>query len=414
MFNEKPLRTNWTGTRTVRCTKVRTQHDIAHITTSTTAHCTTSSDITTRRHGVSPRFHNFDSFCFQPLQTADRLAQSGVATKLRSRFEFLRCVLTWVGDAWRRAVGHILTWVGDAWRGIGVTERDVLATDTTEPASTANTQAGRLRLFPNPLQSLGSDGKPKVKGVESMNRAAVYISLVVVLCNYDPTCPAAEPDWIDFAVGKSLDVFRGKPSGWYFAESVAVNDKNAKLLTGQPGNGILVNGEKGRSPDLYTKQEFGDVEIHLEFLMPKGSNSGLKFHGVYEIQLCDSFGKTTLTGSDCGGIYPRAETKPKYHHIDKGIAPKLNACKSPGEWQSLDVVFLAPRFGNDGKRSANAKIVKAMLNGQTIHENQELATPTGNNWQKQEKAKGPLMFQGDHGPVAFRNVKVRAIASAKP
>jgi hypothetical protein len=138
----------------VRCTKGRTQHDIAHITTSTTAHCTTSSDITTRRHGVSPRFHNFDSFCFQPLQTADRLAQSGVATKLRFRFESLRNVLTWVGDAWRRAVGHILTWVGDAWRravghiltwvgdawrctwrDAGVTERDVPAADGTKLAA---------------------------------------------------------------------------------------------------------------------------------------------------------------------------------------------------------------------------------------------------------------------------------------
>jgi len=120
MVNEKLLRTTWTGARTVRCTKGRTEHDIAHITTSTTAHCTTSSDITTRRHGVSPRFHNFDSFCLRPLQSADRLAQSGVATKLRFRFESLRCVLTWVGDAWRRAVGHILTWVGYAWRSADV------------------------------------------------------------------------------------------------------------------------------------------------------------------------------------------------------------------------------------------------------------------------------------------------------
>ena len=123
MANEKPLRTNWTSTRTVRCTKGRTPHDIAHITTSTTSQCLTSSDITTRRHGVSPRFHNFDSFCLQPLQTVDRLAQSEVAEKLRSWFECLRCVLTWVGDAWRRAVGHILTWVGDAWRCIGAVRR---------------------------------------------------------------------------------------------------------------------------------------------------------------------------------------------------------------------------------------------------------------------------------------------------
>lgn len=235
-------------------------------------------------------------------------------------------------------------------------------------------------------------------------RSVLALLLAFVLVDYTT---ADQPDWIDLNVGKSLDAFRGKPQCWYFAESVTVHEKNPKQLYGVKGEGILINGEKGRCPDLYTKQEFGDVEVHLEFMMPKGSNSGLKFHGVYEIQLCDSFGKKTVSGDDCGGIYPRAELKPKYHHIDKGIAPKVNACKAPGEWQTLEAVFLAPRFDTNGKKTANARIVKATLNGQLIHENQELETPTGNNWQKPEKPTGPLMLQGDHGPVAFRNVRVR-------
>ena len=69
----------------------------------------------------------------------------------------------------------------------------------------------------------------------------------------------------------------------------------------------------------------------------------------------------------------------------------------------------APRFDKDGKKTANARIVKATLNGQVIHENVELLTPTGHNYTKPEMATGPLMLQGDHGPVAFRNVKVRAV-----
>ena len=103
----------------------------------------------------------------------------------------------------------------------------------------------------------------------------------------------------------------------------------------------------------------------------------------------------------------RAEQKPRYHHIDDGIAPRLNACKAPGEWQTLEAIFRSPRFDRNGKKIANAKIVHATLNGQLIHEDQELLTPTGNNWNKKERSSGPLMLQGDHGPVAFRNVKIR-------
>gem|GEM_PF-966493 len=73
--------------------------DIAHITTSNTAHCATSNGITTQHQGDSLQHHNYDCFCLQPLQSADRLAQSGVGTKQQSRFESSRCFLTLVGDA---------------------------------------------------------------------------------------------------------------------------------------------------------------------------------------------------------------------------------------------------------------------------------------------------------------------------
>lgn len=218
---------------------------------------------------------------------------------------------------------------------------------------------------------------------------------------------AGEKPWIDLTGGDPAQVWKGKYSAWSRADSVSLDAKNPKRLAFKPGNAIWVNGEKGRAPDLYTKQSFGDLEIHVEFLIAKGSNSGVKFHGVYEIQIIDSFGAKKLTGDSCGGIYPRAETKPRYHHIDEGIAPKVNACKAPGEWQTLEATFLSPRFDASGKKIANARIVRATLNGQLIHENQELLTPTGNNWNRKEVASGPFMLQGDHGPVAFRNVKVR-------
>jgi hypothetical protein len=217
--------------------------------------------------------------------------------------------------------------------------------------------------------------------------------------------------WRDLVTEKPGEVFAGKVGGWYPADSVEIDAGNERRLTGKPGKGILVNGKAGREPDLTTKESFGDVELELEFLMPKRSNSGVKFHAVYEIQLCDSFGKKgTLTGEDCGGIYPRANLLPVYKHIDKGIAPKVNACKEPGTWQKLTAIFISPRFDADGKKTANARIVKATLNGTTIHEDVELKTPTGNNWEKKEKDKGPILIQGDHGPVAYRNVRVRPYA----
>ena len=223
------------------------------------------------------------------------------------------------------------------------------------------------------------------------------------------TCHADETKWIELTDGKSLAAWAGKTDGWSWAESVRLGDKNSKLLAFSGSGAILVNGEKGRARDLITKQKFTDVEVHVEFLIAKGSNSGIKFHAVYEVQILDTFGKKDLTGDSCGGIYPRAEMKPLYHHIDDGIAPRVNAAKPAGEWQTLDVVFRSPRVDAEGKKTANAKIVKATLNGQLVHENQELKTPTGTNWTKKEVAEGPFMLQGDHGPVAFRNVRIREL-----
>jgi hypothetical protein len=233
-------------------------------------------------------------------------------------------------------------------------------------------------------------------------RLAVVLTLLAPL-----PLAAADTPWAELFAGDRLDAFAGKADGWAWAKAVTLDPANPKRLKFEPGSGVLVNGEKGTARDLYTKDQYGDLEVHVEFLIARGSNSGVKFHGHYEIQITDSAGKTDLTGDDCGGIYPRAELKPRYRYLDKGIAPKVNAANGPGEWQTLDATFLAPRFGKDGKKTANARIVRATLNGQVIHENQELQTPTGHNHVRPEVATGPLMLQGDHGPVAFRNVKVR-------
>jgi hypothetical protein len=213
---------------------------------------------------------------------------------------------------------------------------------------------------------------------------------------------------------KAPDVWRGPTKGWETAGDVSLSLDNPRLLVGKPGAGVFFNGPKGRARDLLTKQAFSDVEVRLEFLIAKGSNSGVKFEGLYEIQILDSWGKKKLTGEDCGGVYPRAELLPRYRYLDQGVPPRTNACKRPGEWQTLHAIFQAPRFDGTGKKVANARFVKVVLNGQVIHEDVELKWATGHKWKAKEIATGPLLLQGDHGPVAFRNVRVRPyVAPAK-
>lgn len=216
-----------------------------------------------------------------------------------------------------------------------------------------------------------------------------------------------QADWTSLSTS-DFSAWQDSPKEfWKSAGSIGLDPDNQKKLLAKGGDSILYNNQTGKTRNLLSKMKFGDIELHLEFMVAKNSNSGVKFHGHYEIQIMDSFGKPAASGDVCGGVYPRAELKPKYHHIDKGVAPLVNAAKPAGEWQTLEAVFLAPRFDADGKKTASARLVKAMLNGKLIHDNVELKTPTGNLWTAKEMAEGPLLLQGDHGPVAFRNVKVR-------
>src|SRR5262249_23005472 len=145
--------------------------------------------------------------------------------------------------------------------------------------------------------------------------------------------------------------------------------------------------------DLYTEEKFGDCVVELEVMIPQGSNSGVYLMGEYEVQVLDSYGKKPLTSGDMGGIYGTA-------------APLLNAAKKPGEWQKFVLEFRAPRF-KGGKKVANATFVKVLLNGKLLHEDVEVKKPTPGGLTGKEGPTGPLLLQGDHGPVAFRNILVK-------
>ena len=159
---------------------------------------------------------------------------------------------------------------------------------------------------------------------------------------------------------------------------------------GGPGVRQLINASSG--VDLYSEEKFGDCIIDIEFMVPKGSNSGIYVMGEYEVQILDSYGRTKVGPGDLGGLYGAA-------------APKINASKKPGEWQRFIIDFKAPRFEGE-KRVGKATFLKVTLNDQVIHENVEMKGPTPSGVTGKEAATGPLMFQGDHGPVAFRNIKI--------
>ena len=170
------------------------------------------------------------------------------------------------------------------------------------------------------------------------------------------------------------------------------------------GQGVLINGRSGTTSNILSQYEHGDVSCHLEFCVPKGSNSGVYFMGRYEIQVYDSWGvePAKIKHSDCGGIYERWQDDKGY----EGHPPRVNASRQPGEWQTLDVVFRAPRFDATGKKLENARFVKVVLNGRVIHEDVEVTGPTraATYENEAEPPQGPWMLQGDHGPVAYRNM----------
>jgi hypothetical protein len=196
--------------------------------------------------------------------------------------------------------------------------------------------------------------------------------------------------------------FRGDAAKSKWKASIALLDlKDPAKIVADPAfadsrSMELVNTD-GHSLDIYTEAKFGDCVVETEVMVPKGSNSGIYLMGEYEVQVFDSWGKkdADLKYGDMGGIYNTA-------------APRMNASKKPGEWQKFVIEFRAPRF-NGGKKTENAKFLKVTLNGQVIHENVEVPKPTTSSLTGKEYAEGPLMLQGDHGPVAYRNLTVKPL-----
>ena len=178
-----------------------------------------------------------------------------------------------------------------------------------------------------------------------------------------------------------------------------------------PGMGVAVDvlNPKNNS-HLITKDEFGDLELELDFMMAKGSNSGVFLQGRYEVQLLDSWTKLHPEFSDVGGIYQRwDDARGDGHQGYQGIAPLINVARAPGLWQHLKIKFQAPLFDAGGQKIRNARFLEVDLNGVLVQLQEEVTGPTRSSAFDDEKPAGPLMLQGDHGNVAFRNIHYKPL-----
>ncbi|MEZ5940355.1 MAG: DUF1080 domain-containing protein [Planctomycetaceae bacterium] len=190
----------------------------------------------------------------------------------------------------------------------------------------------------------------------------------------------APSDAIVLFDGTNLDAFNGGEK-WTIEDGVAIDGGN-----------------------ITSKEKFGDCQLHLEFATPaevKGSgqgrgNSGVYLMGRYELQILDSFENETYFDGQCGSIY-------KQH------PPLVNASRGPGEWQSYDIIFTAPKFNEDGTIASPA-YVTALHNGVLIQNHFELLGQTAWDSPPEYKAHADreafsIQFHGN--PVRFRNIWVR-------
>ncbi len=198
----------------------------------------------------------------------------------------------------------------------------------------------------------------------------------------DPGTPGSAPsDAIVLFDGTNLDAWDG-------GENWEINDAVATV----------------RKTGITTKQAFGDCQLHVEYATPsevKGSgqgrgNSGVYMMGRYEIQILDSFNNLTYFDGQCGAIY-------------KQQPPTVNACRKPGEWQSYDIIFQAPRFNEDGS-VAKPAYVTVLHNGVVIHNHFELQGSTSYTEPPKytkHADKLPIHIQNHGNPLRFRNIWVR-------
>ena len=222
---------------------------------------------------------------------------------------------------------------------------------------------------------------------------------------------------------EDLSEFRTEGNNWNIAGAVSSDFHNAWDLTSIEGTGVLISSvedegkrdqkDAAKGVHIFTKLEHGDIELELEVLVPKESNSGLYFQSRYELQIRDTSGDDDVSSDDMGGIYAQWANPGVSEELKEGSAPLINAARAPGLWQKYKVLFRSPKFDVAGNKITNARFEHVYLNGYLIQENVEVSSPTIEAAFNDEVEQAPLMIQGDHGPIAFRNIKYKIYSKDK-
>lgn len=238
-----------------------------------------------------------------------------------------------------------------------------------------------LTFFTMMMSAAFSQNKPDPKDTEVWEPEPKIVAPGKV-----PSAPPADATIL--FDGKNLDSWvdnDGKKARWTVAEGA---------MTVAKGTG-----------DIKTKQTFGDIQLHIEWRTPAKvegdgqgrGNSGIFFCEKYELQILDSYNNRTYSNGQAGSIYKQA-------------IPMVNASRGPGEWQMYDVVFLAPKFNEDGTLREAGRIT-VFHNGVLIHHNTEIKGTTEYIGVPKiiPHGKGSIRLQ-DHGnPTSFRNIWVREL-----
>ena len=181
-----------------------------------------------------------------------------------------------------------------------------------------------------------------------------------------------QPTW-----GKPVTLFNGKSiDGWQ-----PIGRGTSQWTA---SGGVLQNAKSGSN--LVTTQKFDDFKLHLEFRVPKGANSGVYLRGRYELQVDDAAGLEP-SSHHLGGLYGF-------------IAPSENVARAADEWQTMDITLVG-------------RMLTYTLNGTTVICNREIPGITGGALDSAEGEAGPLLLQGDHGPVEYRNIVITSATSTK-
>ncbi len=259
--------------------------------------------------------------------------------------------------------------------------------------------------------------------------ASLVVSFLFVLGMPDTQAQDAK-GWKPLFNGKDLNgwTFRNPKakSVWVVCDDVKLDpaDPSRLLPMGQGGgpDAVLLCGDDGRGSDLLTTENFDDYELHVEFNVPKGSNSGVYNRGLFEIQIFDSFGVEKPAFHDCGSLYERA-------------VPPENLSRPPGEWQTFDITLKGKRLtlvwngktvykDIDIRYGETDKAAFERLNMENASKPPELRVRleekdgryVGYFGEGGTRAglpgpdrPGPILLQGDHGPVAFRHLRIRPI-----